>query len=127
MDVPPRIVIRTSKKVLWLHQDEIDWIESKDHCSSFHVGDECHTVRERIGVIERALNALTYLRINRSTIVNLNRIREVQSDSRGYQVVLEDGSAFQCGPVYRQKLEEIAGFKKIESQDSEHEFAETTS
>src|SRR5262245_36771487 len=73
-----RLVIKSAGKVYFLRVEEIDWIEAAGNYLKLHVGDDTHLLREKMTTLESRLNAEQFLRIHRSTIVNVERIQELQ-------------------------------------------------
>jgi two-component system LytT family response regulator len=105
-----RMVIKSSGRVFLLKTAEIDWIEAEGNYARLHVGKESHLLRETITSLESQLDPRVFLRIHRSTIVNLNRIKELQSWFHGeFQVILQDGTQLLLSRSYRDKLEKALG------------------
>ena len=89
---------------------EIDWIEADRNYVRLHVGKAAHTIRERISHLEETLDPRLFARIHRSTIVNLNRVREMQQWFSGdYVVILEDGTRLRLSRHYRDRVEKQVG------------------
>lgn len=104
---PPleRLVIKTSGKVYFLKTEEIDWIEASGNYLKLHVGSETHLIRETMSALENRLDPRRFCRIHRSTIVNLERIQELQPLFHGdYAVILHNGSQLTLSRTYRQRL-----------------------
>ena len=71
-----------------------------------HCGKETHVLRETMSEIERRLDPSLFIRVHRSAIVNLDRIRELQPWFRGdYRIVLNDGTELALTRAHRDKLE----------------------
>ena len=88
-----RFLIKESSRVFFVKAEEIDWIEAADYYVTLHVGVKAHLLRETMSDLETKLDPATFLRIHRSAIVNLHRVKEVQSRSGGeYVAVLKDGT-----------------------------------
>jgi two-component system, LytTR family, response regulator len=88
-----RLVLKTSGRVSFLKVDEIDWIEAEGNYVRLHVGVTSHLLRETMKGIEARLDPSRFIRIHRSTIVNTDRIRELQPLFHGeYAVILQDGT-----------------------------------
>ena len=105
-----RLVIKSTGRVFLLKTDEIDWIEAEGNYARLHVGKESHLLRETISALDSQLDPKAFLRIHRSTIVNLNRVRELQSWFHGeFQVILRDGTQLLLSRTYREKLEQALG------------------
>jgi len=105
---PQRLVVRTRGKVELLKLDEIDWIEAQHNYLRLHVGTEVHLLRQTIGEIETRLQPDKFLRIHRSLIVNVDRIRYLQACGYGeYLVVLQNGKNLPLSRGYRDRLDHL--------------------
>jgi two-component system LytT family response regulator len=105
-NAPDRIAIRNNGRVIFLRLGEIDWIEAADNYVCLHCGKETHVLRETMSELEARLNPARFVRVHRSAIVNLDRIRELQPWFRGdYKVVLHDGTELTLTRGHREKLE----------------------
>ena len=101
-----RLAIKVDGRLLLLRTAEIDWIEAVDNHAKIHVGAETHLVRDTLTRLESRLPAARFLRIHRSTIVNTERVKELQPWFQGdFVVILHDGSRHTSGRSYRQKLQ----------------------
>jgi two-component system, LytTR family, response regulator len=69
-----RLVIRSAGRIFFLRVEEIDWLEAADNYVRIHAGRESHLVRETLQSLEGRLDPSKFLRIHRSTLVNLDRI-----------------------------------------------------
>jgi two-component system LytT family response regulator len=81
--------------------DEIDWIEAADYHVIVHVGKERHRFRRTLEQALERLPADRFVRVHRSTIVNLSRVREVHAWFHGYLLVLADGTKLATGRHFR--------------------------
>ena len=105
---PQRLVVRSRGKVELLKLDEIDWIEAQHNYLRLHVGNEVHLLRQTIGEIETRLQPDKFLRIHRSLIVNVDRIRYLQACGYGeYLVVLHNGKNLPLSRGYRDRLDHL--------------------
>ncbi|HXE62797.1 MAG TPA: LytTR family DNA-binding domain-containing protein [Bryobacteraceae bacterium] len=103
---PDRIAVRTNGRVVFVKIDDVDWIEASDNYVCLHCGKDTHVLRETMGQIESRLDPARFLRVHRSAIVNLDRIKELQPWFRGdYRVVLRDGTELTLTKSHREKLE----------------------
>lgn len=104
--VPDRIAVRNNGRVVFVKLTDIDWIEAADNYVCLHCGRETHVVRETMNELEARLNPAQFLRVHRSSIVNLDRVRELQPWFRGdYRIVLRDGTELTLTKNHREKLE----------------------
>jgi len=100
-----RLAIRTAGRVVFLDMNEIDWIEAAANYVRLHVGKDSFLLREGIGRLASKLDPDRFVRIHRSSIVNVNRIRELQPcDSGEYIAVLRDGKELSCSRGCRPQL-----------------------
>jgi two-component system LytT family response regulator len=105
-NTPDRIAIRNNGRVVFVKVDEIDWIEASDNYVCLHCGKETHVLRETMAQVESRLDTARFLRVHRSAIVNLDRIKELQPWFRGdYRVILRDGTELTLTKSHREKLE----------------------
>ena len=101
-----RLTIKSAARVLFLPVAEIDWIEAADYYASLHVGSKIHLVRRSMNELESDLDPTRFCRIHRSTIVNLDRVRELRFDSDGeYEVVLAGGTSLRLSRRYRKEVQ----------------------
>jgi two-component system, LytTR family, response regulator len=88
-----RIVVKSSGRVFFVKVDDIDWIEAEGNYVRLHMGPQSHLLRETMKGMESVLDESQFIRIHRSTIVNADRIRELQPLFHGeYAVILRDGT-----------------------------------
>ena len=101
-----RVMIKSSGRVLLLKIDEIDFIEADGNYVKLHVGRKSHLLREKMHDLEERLDPARFVRIHRSVIVNLDRIKEMHPHFNGdYVVVLEDGRQLRLSRTRRENLE----------------------
>jgi two-component system, LytTR family, response regulator len=104
--LPDRIAVRNNGRVVFVKLEDIDWIEASDNYICLHCGRETHVVRETMSELESRLDPAQFLRVHRSAIVNLDRIKELQPWFRGdYRVILRDGTELTLTKNHREKLE----------------------
>jgi two-component system, LytTR family, response regulator len=102
-----RLAVRVGDGLVLLRLDQVDWIEAADNYVNLHCGRETHTVRETMQALEQTLDPRKFLRIHRSAIVNLDRIKALQPWFRGdYRVVLSTGETLTLSRGYRKNLED---------------------
>ena len=100
-----RIAVKADGRVIFIKAGDIDWVEAADNYVSLHVGKESHLLRETMSSIESRLPK-QFLRISRSTIVNSERIKELQPLFHGeYAVILRDGTKLTLSRSHRDKLQ----------------------
>jgi two-component system, LytTR family, response regulator len=100
---PGRLAIPKNGRVLFVATKDIDWIEAEGNYVRLHVGSREHEFRETLGGLEEKLNPSEFLRIHRSTIVNIQRIKEIQAWFHGHhRVLLEDGTELRMSRYQRE-------------------------
>jgi len=105
-----RLVVKSGGRLFFLRADEIDWIEAAGNYVRLHVGTEAHMLRETMNSIEARLNPELFVRIHRSHIVNIERIKELQPWFNGeYVVILRNSTRLTLSRGYREKLQERLG------------------
>jgi len=105
-----RLVIRSAGRIFFLRVEEIDWLEAADNYVRIHVGRESHLIRETLQAVESRLDSSKFLRIHRSTVVNFDRVKEVQPLFHGdYIVKLRNGTELTLSRNYREKLSGLFG------------------
>ncbi|HYY72587.1 MAG TPA: LytTR family DNA-binding domain-containing protein [Candidatus Bathyarchaeia archaeon] len=83
-----RLPVLENGRILFVKTKEIDWIEADGNYARLHVGPRTHEIRETLSALERKLSPRDFLRIHRSTIVNVHFIKEIQPWFHGYHLVL---------------------------------------
>jgi two-component system LytT family response regulator len=105
-----RLVIKSGGRAFFLKTEEIDWIEAEGKYVRLHAGKESYLLREAIGSMEAQLDPKKFPRIHRSSIVNIDRVRELQPWFHNeYRVVLNDGTILMLSRSCRKKLGELLG------------------
>jgi two-component system, LytTR family, response regulator len=107
-----RIAVKYTEEIIIVRVKEIDWIEPSGNYLYLHAGKKVHVWRGTMGGMEAKLNPRQFLRIQRSVIVNLERIKKIYPLFRGeYEFVLEDGTRLTSARSYRDRLEQVFGRK----------------
>ena len=87
-----RILVRGARVARFITPGEIDWIEADRNYLVLHCGSQEHLVRATLETFAARLDPAEFARVNRSTVVNLDRVRELQLASHGeYRLVLMNG------------------------------------
>ena len=105
---PERIPIKSNGHVVFLSLLDVDWIEAADNYVILHAGAESHLLRETMTRLESKLPPEQFLRISRSTILNIDRVRELHPLFHGeYVIVLRNGKRLTLTRTYRDKLHQL--------------------
>jgi two-component system LytT family response regulator len=101
-----RLVVKSSGRVYFVRIADIDWCEAAGNYVCLHLGAQSHLIRETMGRLETRFDARQFVRIQRSTIVNVDRIEELRSSFNGeHVVVLRDGTRLTLSRGYRDALQ----------------------
>ncbi len=105
-----RLLVKTGGRVLFLRVEEIDWVEAQGNYLRLHRGMDAYLIRQTMSEMEAALDPRKFLRIHRSTIVNIERIKELRPMFHGdYGVVLYNGAKLTLSRNYRHKVPAYLG------------------
>jgi two-component system, LytTR family, response regulator len=103
-----RFVVRSGGRIRFVRHTEIDWIEAAGDYVRLHAGEKSWLLRETMAAVESALPSRRFVRIHRSTIVNLERIRELRSfDNGDYSVLMNDSTELRLSRSYRAALQRL--------------------
>jgi two-component system LytT family response regulator len=98
-----RLAIPKNGRVQFVATKDIDWIEAEGNYVRLHVGKREHEFRETLAGLEERLNPSEFLRIHRSAIVNIQRIKEIHAWFHGHhRVLLEDGTVLRMSRYQRE-------------------------
>jgi len=105
-----RLLIRHADGAFFIKTETIDWVEAAGKLVKVHAGKHVHVQREALARIERHLDPDQFVRISRSAIVNIDRIREIQPWFNGeYLVLLDDDAQVSTSRHYRANLRRLLG------------------
>jgi two-component system LytT family response regulator len=100
-----RLTIKLTGRTVLLPADEIDWIETYGNYLKVHAGRDAHLVRGTMQTLETKLDPEKFVRVHRSAIVNIERIKEIYPRSNGDQdLVLQNGQQIMLSRNYRDKF-----------------------
>src|SRR3954462_6930732 len=103
-----RLVIKSGSRMLFLHPEKIEWVEAEKDYVRLHMGKESHLVRETMNSFEKKLESDRFVRVHRSTIVNLDHVKEMKPLPSGeYDIVMRDGTPLRLSRGYRPRLLEL--------------------
>jgi two-component system LytT family response regulator len=100
-----QLVVRSGAQVMFIEADQIDWIEAVGDYAGIHVGPKLHLLRETLNSLESRLDKTRFIRIHRSSIVQLNRIVRIDPmTNRDSCLTLRDGSSLRVSRTYSRLL-----------------------
>jgi two-component system LytT family response regulator len=100
-----RFPVKDRERFLLLKPEEVDWIHSAANYAELHARGRSFLVRMTMSELEERLDPAQFVLIHRSTIVNVDRVTEIQPEYHGeFQVVLQDGTRLRLSRRYRDRL-----------------------
>ena len=100
-------MVKSSGRIYFVKLADIDWCEAAGNYIRVHVGAQAHLIRETMNRLESQLDPRLFVRVHRSTIVNVDRIHELRSSFNGeHVVVLRNGVRLTMSRGYRDVLQE---------------------
>lgn len=101
-----RLIVKSQSRVLLLPVSQITWIEAEGNYVNLHADGRTYLFREAIGSLEASLDPRKFRRIHRSSIINMDSVRELRPRFHGdYDVILADGTELRLSYRYRANLE----------------------
>jgi len=105
---PNRLMIKSGGRIHFVRMADIDWCEAQGNYVRVHVGTQEHLVRDTMSHLESELDPQQFVRIHRSTIVNIEHVRELRPLAHGdYSVFLRDGTELTLTRSYRRRVHEV--------------------
>lgn len=102
-----RLIVREVGQVIVVPTLSVDWIEGADYYAKLHIGPKVHLLRESLASLEQRLDPARFMRIHRSVIVNLARVRVVEAEQRGAAIaILSGGARLRVTAARREALEQ---------------------
>lgn len=103
--MPKRLVVRSGDRIRYVDMKEVDYFEAEGNYVRVHSSGRTHLVRTTLTALESRLDASQFVRIHRSTIVNLERVAELQPWSGGdYVAILKDRRTLKVSRTYRESI-----------------------
>jgi two-component system LytT family response regulator len=100
-----RIAIKSGERTFFLPTDDIDRVSTAGNYLELHVGKQTHLIRERMCELEAKLDPTKFVRIHRLSLINIERVREMQPLFNGdYVIILHNGTRLTLSRTYREKL-----------------------
>jgi two-component system LytT family response regulator len=109
-DYAQRLTVASGGRIVFVSVSDIDWIQAEGNYARLHVSRKVYDVRETLQALMEKLDPREFIRIHRSTIVNVRRIREVQPWFQGsHIVVLQSGEELRMSRYQREAAERLLG------------------
>lgn len=114
---PPlrRLAVKTNRQLIFVNADDIDWIDAAGYYACLHVGADTHIVRRALSDLERDLGEDRFIRIHRSVVVNIERVRGLEHNvGSGLEVILKSKVRLPVSRRFRKKLQDSLAGKAVQ-------------
>jgi two-component system LytT family response regulator len=103
-----RMVFKSRGRIVFLPVDDIRWVQAEENYVRLHTSEQSHLLRETIGKLEGRLDPRSFLRVHRSSIVNLRYVKEVKNEADGdASVSLISGEKIPMSRSYRARIQKL--------------------
>jgi two-component system, LytTR family, response regulator len=103
-----RVAVQLAGKTSFIRVDDVDWIQAAENYVELHVAQAGHLLHVAMNTLEKSLDPEVFIRIHRSLIVNLRRIKEIQPAGHGeYVLQLHTGVKLQSGRTYHERIKAL--------------------
>jgi two-component system, LytTR family, response regulator len=103
-----RFVVRDRSKLSFVRVEDVDWIDSASNYVRLHVDGRPSFVRETMKSIEARLDPDRFVRVHRSSIINIDRVASIEPSSHGeYIVTMRDGARLTTSRTHSERLREL--------------------
>ncbi|HUQ18298.1 MAG TPA: LytTR family DNA-binding domain-containing protein [Gemmatimonadaceae bacterium] len=105
-----RFPVKSRGEIYFVRAEDIDWIDAEGNYVALHAGGRTHLVRETIKSVESRLDPSKFVRVHRSAIINVDRLKKLQPYFHGeYVVTLHDGTTLTSSRTYSERLRALVG------------------
>lgn len=105
-----RLVIKKAGRIFFMNVEEIDWVEAAENYVKLHAGHESHLIRETISGLESKLDPNKFLRVRRTALINIGRVKELQPLFNGaYAIVFRSGAEVTSSRRFRKNIGLLLG------------------
>ena len=101
-----RLVVSTPSGDVVIPIKDVDWISADNYYALIHVGSQSYLLRESLNSLQMRLDPSRFMRVHRSAILQIDRIRTVRPTTRGAEAILRDGSHVPVGRRRRTELDD---------------------
>jgi len=103
-----RLLVRSGEKIVPVRVTEIEWLEAADDYTMLHAGSAKHLSSLGLSEIEKRLNPQQFMRVHRSAIINVSRIRHLEKDGEGGMIAtMTSGEEVKVSRKYATALREL--------------------
>jgi two-component system LytT family response regulator len=103
-----RFVVKDGERVYFVRVDDVDWLEAVGHYVCLHADRATHVVRDTLSRLESRLDGQRFVRVHRSAIVNVDRIKELRPTFHGqYEIVMQGGERLVSGRMAGPRIQQL--------------------
>jgi two-component system LytT family response regulator len=106
-DYPERVLVQHQKKLVTIAVSEIIWIEAYGDYSKLHTEDNMFVSNYGISGLEEKLNPQVFMRVHRSSIINLSKVKELHKYGKSYDVTMINGEVVRVSRGYMETLKKL--------------------
>jgi two-component system LytT family response regulator len=105
---PNRMAVQSAGKTSFIYVEDVDWIQAAENYAELHVAQASHLLHVAMNTLEKSLDPEIFVRIHRSLIVNLRRVKEIQPAGHGeFVLLLHSGVRLQSGRTYHERIKAL--------------------
>jgi len=106
--LPDRIFVRTRKSIIPISYREVIWIEADGDYSRIHTVDKTRLCSKRLGEMEELLDSDQFLRVHRSSIIAIKKLKRLEPDAYGgFIATLENEEQVKVSRSHAEKIKKI--------------------
>lgn len=106
-DYPSRVLVQQNRKLITVAVGDIDWVEAFGDYSKLHINDQVYLSNFGISELEEKLNPSKFLRVHRSSIINLDKVKELNKYGKSYDVTMLNNEVVRVSRGYMDVLKKI--------------------
>ena len=111
---PERVAVRSRNRIVVIDWADVDWIEAADNYVKLHVGKAEYLLRHTLAALEKELHGERFVRVHRSSMVQIDRIAELIPESHGdFTLRLRGGGEVTLSRTFRERVERALGWTRI--------------
>ncbi len=104
---PERVLVQHNKKLITVAAEDIQWIEAYGDYSKLHVGKEAYLSNFGISSLEKKLDPKQFVRVHRSSLINLNAVKELHKYGKSYDVTMQNGDVVRVSRGYMDNIKKL--------------------
>lgn len=104
---PSRVLVQFNKKLISIKVEEIVWVEAYGDYSKVHTGSNAFLSNFGISELESKLNPAVFVRVHRSSIINLDQVKELDRYGKSYDVTMSNGEVVRVSRGYMDTLKKL--------------------